>query len=118
MYICCVDCVCWLFAGGSGPQFIAVFYNVSILLPTNPSQQQLIISSSLSLSLCRLKEISVRSILTVVLLSLLLATPAVIIWLCLVKVPVRVAVLCREGCECDRAGCEAFCENTSFTAVP
>jgi hypothetical protein len=60
----------------------------------------------------------VPSKLTVVLLSLLLATPAVVYWLWLVIVPARVALLCPERCVCDRAGYEVTCEKSSFTAVP
>ena len=52
------------------------------------------------------------------LVSLLLATPAVIFWLWLVIVPVRVAILCPEECRCDTGGKLVFCSSTSLTAVP
>jgi len=55
--------------------------------------------------------------LTVVLVSLLLATPAVAFWLWLVIVPARVAMLCPEECECDRAGYYVECNTRSLTAV-
>jgi hypothetical protein len=50
--------------------------------------------------------------------SLLVATPAVIFWLWLVIVPVRVAILCPEECHCDTGGNLVFCSSTSLTAVP
>ena len=55
--------------------------------------------------------------LTVVLVSLLLATPAVAFWLWLVIVPARVAILCPVGCWCDTGGHYVSCRNTSLTAV-
>jgi len=58
------------------------------------------------------------SSLTVLLVSLLLAAPAVIFWLWLVIVPARVAVLCPEGCLCDTVGLFVQCYNTLFTAIP
>ena len=58
------------------------------------------------------------SSLTVVLVSLLLATPAVTFWLWLVIVPARVVILCPEGCECDPAGFSIIFSNKSLTAVP
>jgi Leucine-rich repeat (LRR) protein len=56
--------------------------------------------------------------LTVVLLSLLLATPVLIFWLGLVIVPARVATLCPEECSCDPAGHHITCYDRSLTAVP
>ena len=56
--------------------------------------------------------------LTVLLVSLLLATPAVVFWLWLVILPARVAILCPEECECDRGGYVVDCDGTSLTAVP
>jgi hypothetical protein len=56
--------------------------------------------------------------LTVVLVSLLLATPAVIFWLWLVVVPARVAMLCPEECICDIAGYIVQCIKTKLTALP
>jgi len=56
--------------------------------------------------------------LTVVLMSLLLATPAVAFWLWLVIVTVRVAMLCPEECECYTAGYYISCSSTSLTDLP
>ena len=56
--------------------------------------------------------------LTVVFVSLLLATPAVIFWLWLVIVPPRVAMLCPEGCRCDTGGYKVTCYRTSLNAIP
>jgi hypothetical protein len=53
-----------------------------------------------------------------VMLSLLLTTPAVIFWLWLVTVPVRVAVLCREECWCDIGVFHVSCRGPSLNAVP
>jgi hypothetical protein len=58
------------------------------------------------------------SSLTLVLVSLLLATPAFILWLWLVIVPARVAILCPDECTCDTAGYHVYCYGTSLTAVP
>ena len=55
---------------------------------------------------------------TVVLLSLLLATPAFIFWLWLLIVPARVAERCPEECKCGTGGIEIFCNNPSLTAIP
>jgi Leucine-rich repeat (LRR) protein len=56
--------------------------------------------------------------LTVVLLSLLAATPAVIFWLWLVILPARVAILCPEPCWCDPAGSYVICERMSLNNTP
>ena len=56
--------------------------------------------------------------LTVVLVSLLLATPVVALWLWLVIVPARVAMLYPEECKCDPAGYDIRCSSESLTAVP
>ena len=55
--------------------------------------------------------------LTLVLVSLLLATPAVSFWLWLVIVPARVAVLCPEGCTCDIGGYKVVCSGSSSNPV-
>jgi len=55
---------------------------------------------------------------TLVLVSLLLATPAFAFWLWLVIVPARVALLCPEGCTCDTGGHYVSCYNTSLTDLP
>ena len=79
-----------------------------------------IISStlSLSLSLCRLQHLAMPSRLTVVLVSLLLATPAVALWLWLVILSAIVAIQCPEGCRCDPTGYNVECKSVSLTAVP
>ena len=56
--------------------------------------------------------------LTVVLVSLLLATPAVIFWLWFVVLPARLAILCPEECRCDPEDYHVICYNTSLTTVP
>ena len=56
--------------------------------------------------------------LTVALVSLLLATPAVIFWLWLVVLPARVAILCPEECRCDPEEYHVIRYNTSLTTVP
>ena len=54
--------------------------------------------------MCKLQQLAMPSRLTVVLVSLMLAAPAVIFWLWLVIQPTRVAMLCLEGCRCDPRG--------------
>jgi hypothetical protein len=56
--------------------------------------------------------------LTVVLVSLLLATPAVIFWLWMLFWPASVAILCPEGCRCDPGGYYVKCVGTSLTTPP
>jgi len=56
--------------------------------------------------------------LTVVLVSLLLALPVVIFWLWLVILPASVAILCPEGCRCDREGYNVICDDTTLNDVP
>ena len=55
--------------------------------------------------------------LTVMLVSLLFATPAIMFWLCLVILPARVATLCPEGCWCESRGYHVACYGPSLTAV-
>jgi len=55
---------------------------------------------------------------TVVLLSLLLATPVFIFCLWLLIVPARVAEPCPKECKCGTEGVEIFCYNSSLTAIP
>jgi hypothetical protein len=57
------------------------------------------------------------STLTVVLLSLLLATPAVAFWLWLVILPARMATLCPEECKCDIGGFDITCDGASLTST-
>ena len=56
--------------------------------------------------------------LTVVLVSLLLATPLLIFWLWLVILPARVTMLCPEGCQCETGGYCVDCSCTSLKSVP
>jgi hypothetical protein len=56
--------------------------------------------------------------LTVVVLSLLLATPAVIFWLWLVILPARVVELCPEECWCDYEEFQVDCSNSSLENIP
>jgi len=55
--------------------------------------------------------------LTVMLFSLLLATPAVAFWLWLVIMPAIVAVLCPEGFECYTAGYLIDCKKLSLYPI-
>jgi hypothetical protein len=55
---------------------------------------------------------------TVVLVSLLVATPVVIFWLWLVIVPAIVAILCPEGCWCDPGGYYVDCLDASLNSIP
>jgi hypothetical protein len=70
------------------------------------------------LSVCRLQQLDMPSRLAVVLLSLLVATPAVIFWLWLVILPSRVAILCPEECRCDPGGYYGECRNSSLNNIP
>jgi len=56
--------------------------------------------------------------LTVVLVSLLLATPAVAFWLWLLIVRAREAMMCPEGCECETAGYNVNCKSLSVNPIP
>jgi Leucine-rich repeat (LRR) protein len=59
---------------------------------------------------------------TVVLMTLLVATPAVIFWLWLVVLPARVAILCPEDCSCDPGGyyvnCLGLLKNNITSIIP
>jgi len=55
---------------------------------------------------------------TAVLVSLLLATPALTFWYILVIVPARVAELCPEGCQCDTGGFNVFCSGPTLNPFP
>ena len=70
------------------------------------------------LSLCRLQQLAMPSSLTVVLVSLLFATPAVISWLWLVIVPLKVTKLCPQECWCDVGGYFVNCSNKSLHNIP
>jgi len=56
--------------------------------------------------------------LTVVLVSLLLATPALIFWLWLVIVAARVAKQCPEECRCNAGGYYVDCSRSSLKEIP
>jgi len=70
------------------------------------------------LSLCRLQQLAMTSRLTVVLVSLLLATAIVIFWLWLVIVPATVAQPCPLECKCGKAAYSVICSGPSITALP
>jgi hypothetical protein len=55
--------------------------------------------------------------LTVVFVSLLLATSAVIFWLWFVIVSAKVAILCPQECWCDKGGYCAQCYGPTLTRV-
>ena len=55
---------------------------------------------------------------TVVLVSMLLLTPALISWLWLVIVPYRVSILCPEECWCDVGGYFVGCFNKLLHNIP
>jgi Leucine-rich repeat (LRR) protein len=75
-------------------------------------------TNTISSSLCRLQQLAMPTRLPLMVLSLLLATSALIFWLWLVIVPARVATLCPEECSCDPGGHYIDCVGTSLTAVP
>jgi len=56
--------------------------------------------------------------LTVVLVSLLLATPAVVFWFWLVLQPTLVAKLCPEKCRCDVLGYYVNCSRSGLNGIP
>ena len=56
--------------------------------------------------------------LTVLLVSLLLVTPAVLFWLWLVILPVRVVVICPEECSCEREGYIVDCSDSALNSIP
>ena len=57
--------------------------------------------------------------LTVMLMSLLFAAPVVLSWLWLVIVPVKVAMLCPEKCQCNTAGGHfIYCYGRSLNPLP
>jgi len=55
--------------------------------------------------------------LTVVLVSLLLATPAGMFWLWLIILTARLAILCPEGCWCNPVGCYVDCYISSLNSI-
>ena len=56
--------------------------------------------------------------LAAVLVSLLLATPALIFWLWLVILPARVAKQCPEECRCNAGGYYVDCSRSSLKGIP
>ena len=56
--------------------------------------------------------------LTVVLVSLLMATPAVIFWLWLMILPTRVLFICPEKCKCEESGYHIECSGPELGSVP
>jgi len=108
-------CISFL-AGGSGLQFMVVFQNVYIVLTVSNNKHSNIHFQFLSL--CRLQQLAMTSRLTVVLVSLLLATAIVIFWLWLVIVPATVAQPCPLECECRKGAYSVRCSGPSITALP
>jgi len=58
------------------------------------------------------------SILTVLLVSLLLVTPAVLFWLWLMILPVRLVEICPEECSCEREGYIVNCSDSRLNSIP
>jgi hypothetical protein len=56
--------------------------------------------------------------LTVVLVSLLVASPAVIFWFWLVFQQTRAVTLCPEGCVCSYMGLDVDCSHSSLKSIP
>jgi len=55
---------------------------------------------------------------TVVLVSLLMATPVIIFWLWLVILPPSVAILCPEKCRCTEQGLSVNCSRSGLNSIP
>jgi hypothetical protein len=55
---------------------------------------------------------------TVVLVSLLLATQAVVFWLWLMFRPAAEAIVCPEGCECEIEGYYVNCSDSGLNSIP
>jgi len=75
-------------------------------------------SKQMFLSLCRLQQLAMPTRRTVVLVSLLLATPVVLSWLWLIYLPLRVIILCPEECRCDVGGYFVDCSKQSLSKIP
>jgi len=56
--------------------------------------------------------------LTVVFVSLLLATPVIVFWLWLLTLPTSVAVLCPEKCRCGEEGYLVNCSHSGLNSIP
>ena len=70
------------------------------------------------LSMCRLQHVAMPSRLTVVLVSLLLSTPAVIFWLWLLILPTRYEVVCPKDCRCQAEGYIVNCSDSGINSIP
>ena len=112
-YICRAMCMKFCLVGSLGLQFI----QPSIMSLYFPHYQHNNIHCHF-LSVCRLQQLAMPSRLTVVLVSLQLATAVVIYWLWLVIVPARVAIRCPGECQCDTAVCFITCSRQSLNAFP
>jgi Leucine-rich repeat (LRR) protein len=55
---------------------------------------------------------------TVILVSLLLSTPAVIFWLWLLILPVKFELVCPEECRCEADGYFALCLHSGLSSIP
>ena len=87
------------------------------MLSPNPQNNYSIIHYHF-LSFCRLQQLAMPSRLTVVLVSLLLATPAGIFCVWLVILSPRASILCPEQCWCGTAGYNATCNFTYLNPLP
>ena len=70
------------------------------------------------LSLCRLQQLAMASRLTVLLVSLLLATAALMFWLWLMILPGRVKIQCPEECSCKLEGLIVNCSDSGLNSIP
>jgi Leucine-rich repeat (LRR) protein len=59
-----------------------------------------------------------RATVKAVLVSLLVASPALIFWIWLVVLPTRVTLLCPERCWCSAGGLKIDCTNSSLDNIP
>jgi len=70
------------------------------------------------ISLCRLQQLAMPSRMTVVLVSLLVATPVTIFWLWLMILPTSVTILCPEECRCKVEGYFVNCSSSRLYGIP
>ena len=105
------------FKDASVLQFIATL--IKVFNYTSPSPHNKHSNVQLQfLFLCRLQQLTMPSRLATVLMSLLLVTPAVISWLWLVILPLRVTKLCPKECWCDVGGYTVDCSNKALNNIP
>ena len=116
IYILRIVSFCYITAGSS-PQFTATLHNILVLSFPCPHNKHSNVQLQF-LSLCRLQQLAMSSRLTVVLVSLLVATPAVISWLWLVIQPERVAIQCPEECRCEKKGYKVNCSGSGLNSIP